>query len=229
MNTQKVEVKLYELFENFNENSDTKISGDQIIELVDSITEIYKKENTSEKVKEFMIAFEQTVNEKLCFPSKDVIDLRLKLELEETIELAEACGSSTLTNFGLLLKEEAEKIRDFTEKERENLAPNLVKVADALLDKEYIHKGTVHSFGMGNIFDRGFDLVHESNMSKMCSSISEVEMTISYYEKEGIIVVPKVSGNNFLILREQDNKVLKSINYKPVNLNELVYIQKNFV
>lgn len=101
-----------------------------------------------------------------------------------------------------------------------------VEVLDALLDIQYVLSGAVNAFGMQDVFNEGFIRVHESNMSKLCLEY-EIASTRAKYAKEGIITyqdLSPISTENvplYIIFRE-DGKYLKNINYKAVQLKDLV-------
>lgn len=219
---EAVEAQIYKEVENLNSVLANPLSPETVIDFVDNIMKIINTETTLGRVQEFMYAFKQTVLDVPTLPSDEIVDLRLDLELEETIELAQACGSRALSVFGTLLKKKAEEIRDIVEKGREYIEPNLVEVFDALVDKEYIHKGTISAFGFGKIFDDGFEEVHASNMSKLCINSDEAVETQNHYKAQDVHTIIVPHSNYFLIMREQGKKVLKSINYKPANLKPIL-------
>jgi len=97
---------------------------------------------------------------------------------------------------------------------------DMVEVADALADLQYVLSGAVLEFGLGDKFKALFEEVHRSNMSKTCDSREEAEATLTHYrtlQQEGRI---ESSGDKFLVYRNDDNKVLKNINYSPANLTD---------
>lgn len=100
---------------------------------------------------------------------------------------------------------------------------DLVEVLDAFADLQYVLSGAVLEFGMGDRFADVFAEVQRSNMSKACSSIQEAEQTVEYYKTErgmeGYIVQ---KGDQYLVYRKEDNKVLKSINYSPANIKQFL-------
>jgi predicted HAD superfamily Cof-like phosphohydrolase len=99
---------------------------------------------------------------------------------------------------------------------------NKVEVLDALADIEYILKGTILSLGYSNVFDQAFDRVHISNMSKACNDETEVSKTLKHYEDNyNTSAYAKYINGKYLIYRREDNKVLKSINYQAVKLDDL--------
>lgn len=100
---------------------------------------------------------------------------------------------------------------------------NIVEIADALCDIQYVLSGTILEFGLGDKFDELFNEVQRSNMSKSCKSLKEAIMTISYYKKtQGIESYYKQVDNKWIVLRLSDNKVLKSVGYSPVNLQKIL-------
>ncbi|WP_116105571.1 nucleoside triphosphate pyrophosphohydrolase family protein [Lewinella sp. IMCC34191] len=111
-----------------------------------------------------------------------------------------------------LLQEELNELREAINQ------GDLVEVADALADLQYVLSGTVLEFGLGDKFRALFDEVHRSNMSKTCSSQEEAEATVRYYrtlDQDGRV---EHNGDHYLVYRNSDNKVLKNINYSPADL-----------
>src|SRR3982750_532396 len=61
------------------------------------------------------------------------------------------------------------------------LEKDIVSVADALCDIQYVLSGAVLEFGLGEKFKELFDEVHRSNMSKACKTVEEANQTIENY------------------------------------------------
>jgi predicted HAD superfamily Cof-like phosphohydrolase len=100
---------------------------------------------------------------------------------------------------------------------------NLVEIADALCDIQYVLAGAILEFGLGKKFKTLFDEVHRSNMSKTCASIEEAEKTISHYKNmESCDAFYEQEGDVFLVYRNSDHKVLKSVNYSPADLQSII-------
>lgn len=100
---------------------------------------------------------------------------------------------------------------------------DIVEIADALCDIQYVLSGAVLEFGLGEKFRELFDEVQRSNMSKSCSSIEEAEATIGHYkESRGIDCYYKEVDGHYLVYRTGDNKTLKSINYSPPDLKSII-------
>ena len=70
--------------------------------------------------------------------------------------------------------------------------------------------------------EEAFNRVHESNMSKFCKTELEAGETVYHYKLKGIYTYYKKVDDLYVVLRVEDNKVLKSINYTPVDLKDLV-------
>src|SRR5210317_502588 len=76
-----------------------------------------------------------------------------------------------------LLAEELDELRDAIED------GDLVEVADALADLQYVLSGAILEFGLADKFKSIFDEVQRSNMSKACFSMEEAEKTRLYYQE----------------------------------------------
>lgn len=172
------------------------------------------------KTKQFMLSFNQDIFEKPLIPNDELMKLRLSLILEELCELAVGCGRKIEDEFKLMLNNRAARISYKTQDKK----PNLVEIIDAFGDLQYVLSGGIHSFGMGNIFDTAFEEIHESNMTKLCISKEEAEETVKFYKEKEVetIIKPIPSQGYWIVLRKTDNKVLKSVNYKPAQLMEII-------
>ncbi|PHI21937.1 hypothetical protein CEQ90_01225 [Lewinellaceae bacterium SD302] len=140
-------------------------------------------------VAEFHRTFHLPVEETPLIPAEDRCRLRVNLLREELRELEEAIADN-----------------------------DLVEVADALADLQYVLSGAVLEFGLGDKFKALFDEVHRSNMSKTCASREEAEATLVHYEGKGQSGRIEASGDVFLVYRNEDGKVLKNVNYSPADL-----------
>lgn len=77
------------------------------------------------------------------------------------------------------------------------------------------------NFSLEN-FKTALDRVHASNMSKFCYDTKTAERTQYFYAKQGIETYVEPREKNTVVYRKEDGKVLKSIEYHPVILNDLV-------
>ncbi len=116
-----------------------------------------------------------------------------------------------------LLEEELNEFRQAIEK------GNIVEVADALCDLQYVLAGAILEFGLGEKFPDLFAEVQRSNMSKACKSEEEALATQQYHlERDGTRSYVRRVGDLWLVFRESDNKTLKSVNYSPARLKEML-------
>jgi predicted HAD superfamily Cof-like phosphohydrolase len=150
--------------------------------------------NSLNKVAEFHRTFKHPIQPDPAIPTLERCKLRISLLTEELKELEEAINDN-----------------------------NLTEVADALCDLQYVLSGAILEFGLGNKFGALFSEVHRSNMSKACISAEEAEKTIAHYkQKDNTDAYFKESDGKFLVYRKEDNKTLKSINYEPAKLKEMI-------
>jgi predicted HAD superfamily Cof-like phosphohydrolase len=157
-----------------------------------------KKIDALNQVAEFHKTFKVPILETPQIPSEQRCQLRVNLLQEELDELAQA------------LKDK-----------------DLVEVADALCDIQYVLSGAVLEFGLGDKFIDLFNEVQRSNMSKACNTQQEAIMTLSHYKKkDGTEGYYKEINGKWLVYRTSDDKVLKSINYSPA---DLIYQLKKYL
>lgn len=71
-------------------------------------------------------------------------------------------------------------------------------------------------------FKTALDRVHASNMSKFTYDIKTAEKTQQFYKDQGIDTYLETREKLTTIYRQEDGKVLKSIEYHPVYLEDLV-------
>ena len=150
--------------------------------------------NSLNQVAEFHTTFKHPILETPTIPSKQRANLRIALLAEELKELQEAVEND-----------------------------DLVEVADALCDLQYVLAGAIHEFGLGGKFKILFDEVHRSNMSKACKSEEEANATIQHYRtNHQCDAYHKEEDALFLVYRKNDHKTLKSINYSPADLKSML-------
>ena len=114
----------------------------------------------------------------------------------------------------------AEELKEFEVAILEN---DIVAVADALCDIQYVLSGAILEFGLGEKFGKLFDEVQRSNMSKACNSEAEALETIEFYkQKDGTECYFREEAGKWLIYRKSDNKTLKSIRYSPADLDTII-------
>lgn len=111
-----------------------------------------------------------------------------------------------------LLAEELDELREAIAQK------NLVEIADALCDLQYVLSGAVLEFGLGDKFNDLFNEVQRSNMSKACLTVEEAEATVAQYTAKGFPCHYVESAGKYLVYRDADHKTLKSVNYSPADL-----------
>lgn len=86
---------------------------------------------------------------------------------------------------------------------------------------------TTYHMGVSLVFDvdEAFNLVHESNMSKLCKTEEEAHQTVEKYKKDyenGLLTYDTPyyykKEKYYVVKNKSTGKVLKSINYTPVDL-----------
>lgn len=96
---------------------------------------------------------------------------------------------------------------------------DIVEIADALCDLQYVLSGAILEFGLGGKFKALFEEVQRSNMSKACQTEAEAKQTVEFYKrKDGTECYYQEEGGKWLVYRKNDNKTIKSVNYSPAEL-----------
>ena len=81
-----------------------------------------------------------------------------------------------------LINEEVQELNDAISNK------DFAETIDALADILYVVYGAASTFGINA--DDAFDLVHRSNMSKLCSTEKEAQETVEFYKKVKDICFP---------------------------------------
>lgn len=152
-----------------------------------------QKLNALVQVADFHRTFHHPVLKKPQIPPKERAELRVSLIVEELKELEEAIA-----------------------------AKDIVEVADALCDIQYVLAGAVLEFGLGDKFVELFDEVQRSNMSKACVTEADAQATVAYYEAKGFPCFYEKDGDKYLVFRTTDRKTLKSVSYSPADLKTIL-------
>jgi len=145
-------------------------------------------------VAEFHQTFKHPIEKQPIIPSTQRCELRVALLREELNELEHAIKDN-----------------------------DLVEIADALCDIQYVLSGAILEFGLSEKFKELFDEVQRSNMSKACKTQEEAEATVAFYqEKDGTESYIKEIDGHYLVYRTSDNKTMKSVNYSPADLKKIL-------
>jgi len=144
-------------------------------------------------VAEFHTTFQHPILEQPTIPSESRCNLRVSLIAEELKELQEAIENK-----------------------------DMVEIADALCDIQYVLSGAILEFGLKDKFNDLFNEVQRSNMSKACKTEEEAIATQEHYKAKGVESYYKEIDGKFLVFRQGDDKTLKSIYYSPADLKSIV-------
>lgn len=144
-------------------------------------------------VAEFHKTFKHPILPNPAIPDEQRCKLRVSLIAEELRELEEAIA-----------------------------AKDLVEIADALCDIQYVLSGAVLEFGMAEKFNDLFNEVQRSNMSKACKTIEEAEATLAHYRAKGVDCFYEEADGHYLVYRTEDRKTLKSVRYSPADLKSIL-------
>jgi predicted HAD superfamily Cof-like phosphohydrolase len=113
----------------------------------------------------------------------------------------------------------AEELRELQEGIKNK---DIVEIADALCDLQYVLSGAILEFGLGEKFKALFDEVQRSNMSKACKTLEEAKATVTHYELKGTPSFYEQEGDVYLVFREGDRKTLKSVGYSTADLEGII-------
>ena len=145
-------------------------------------------------VADFHNTFDLPILEEPTIPDESRCRLRINLIEEELKELKEAIEDNDLT-----------------------------EVADAFADLQYVLSGAILEFGLGQKFKAIFEEVQRSNMSKTCKSMDEALATQAHYEaKDGTVSEIVQRGDEYIVYRKHDGKVLKSVNYSEAKIESFL-------
>ncbi len=148
-----------------------------------------EKIDSLNQVAEFHKTFNAPILEHPTIPTKERCELRVSLLQEELNELQEAIENN-----------------------------DLVEIADALCDLQYVLSGAVLEFGLGEKFVKLFNEVQRSNMSKACDDEQQAIETVAFYKEKGVEAYYEKSGDKYNVHRKSDQKVLKNKYYSKADL-----------
>lgn len=157
-----------------------------------------KKYNDADYL-DMVATFHETFNHPIlpepAIPSEERCQLRINLLQEELNELATA------------IKEK-----------------NIVEIADALSDLQYVLSGAILEFGMANKFKALFEEVQRSNMSKACKNEDDIKKTKRWYSKNKGIheFTVEQNGDVYIVKRAGDGKILKNSNYSKADIEGIL-------
>lgn len=122
---------------------------------------------------------------------------------------------------------DAQFVVDFIQEELDEMKAaikngDIIEVLDGILDITYVSLGNgAMSFGLKDRILPAYAEVQASNMSKICTTLEEAVETVNIRTKEqGEACHYEEIGNNFVVFRSRDLKVMKSINYFRPDLKQ---------
>lgn len=130
------------------------------------------------------------------------------------------------TDHSPLVQQRMDLIREeMRELEEAVTTHNMVETIDALADILYVVYGMGDAIGVD--LNRAFQLVHDSNMSKICKTEQEAQETVHWYTNgNNVYDSPSYRkspcGKYWVVFNKSTGKILKSILYTPVDLSAMV-------
>ncbi|RIV23637.1 hypothetical protein DYU11_11690 [Fibrisoma montanum] len=146
-----------------------------------------------EQVQEFHEVFNHPVAESPTIPDQATVDFRVKFIREELDELVKAVE-----------------------------AGDLVELADALGDIQYVLDGFFLNAGLHEKKDAILTEIHRSNMSKACHSIEHAVETMNALGRDGYECYYQQIGGKYIVKRRSDGKVMKALGYCKPNLKPII-------
>merc|ERR1712178_502674 len=109
-------------------------------------------------------------------------------------------------------------------------AKDMVETIDALGDILYVVYGAGGAFGVN--LDQAFDLIHKSNMTKLCTTEDEAKETVEWYKNNYTpdgkypydTQAYRLSPDEkyYVPFNESTGKILKSVKYSPVKFDSIL-------
>lgn len=119
-----------------------------------------------------------------------------------------------------LVQEEFEELQDAIK------AKNFAETIDALTDIQYVVLGFYTALGIDA--DKAFEIVHDSNMSKLCKTEDEAKHSVKCYSEENPqrYDSPRYrradDGIHWVVYNASTNKILKSYKYTPADFTSIM-------
>ncbi len=136
-----------------------------------------------------------------------------ELPIEDQPKIPDASRCMLRVN---LIQEELNELKEAIENN------DLVEVADALADLQYVLSGAVLEFGLADKFKEIFDDVQRSNMSKACVQEEDAKETVRLYVAKGQDGYIEQKDDLYLVYRKEDNKVLKCHTYQATDIAKIL-------
>lgn len=158
-----------------------------------------------------------------------------KSNFQKVVEFNKAFGVQTNTEPQLQIFDTDPKLIEYrmsliTEEYKETIEAvknkDFIELCDGLCDQLFVIYGAFTAIGIPA--NEAFNLVHESNMSKLCETEQDAIETVKRYNQE----IPqrydspayRLSDDNihFVVYNRSSMKILKSYKYTPVDFTELL-------
>jgi NTP pyrophosphatase (non-canonical NTP hydrolase) len=178
------------------------------VETVLSQEPVKRTDDVLQMIKHWSYVFNEPVEPVLTRPS----DHRIKLSNE-------------------LIREEYKEFTDEIFRDPLNLIPkdniNFSEVADSLGDTLWVVARAMYTYGIDPL--KVIRKIYDSNMSKLCKTEAEAQLTVDCYadgthlDKPGVEIETyfQPQEDYYLVYRQVDGKVLKSINFKAPDFSDL--------
>ena len=136
-----------------------------------------------------------------------------KAEQNRSVPTINQADADFVINF---IQEELDELREAVKNR------DIVEILDALCDITYVGLGNgVMAFGLKDQILPAYAEVQASNLSKVCKTEEEAKETVEVRsEQQGEPCHYEKVGENFIVYRSRDKKVMKSINYFRPDLKQ---------
>ena len=156
-------------------------------------------------------------------------------DFQKIIEFNKAFGVTTHTTPQLDIFDKDPKLvayrlalvqEEFEELQEAIKTKDFIEVLDSLTDIQYVVLGFYTAIGIDA--DRAFDIVHKSNMSKLCKTEEEAQHSVELYLSEtpqryDSPAYRKADDNvHWVVYNKNTEKILKSHKYTPANFDNLM-------
>ena len=144
-------------------------------------------------VAQFHEVFNHLIADRPTIPDQDTVDFRTNFIIEEMKELQKAVDDK-----------------------------DIVGIADALGDIQYVLDGLFLNVGLHNHKEAIIAAIHKSNMTKVCGDMDEVIQTQATIKAEhGWDTYHEQVDKYYIVKRSSDGKVMKSIFYRKPDFSFL--------
>ena len=116
-------------------------------------------------------------------------------------------------------------LEEFKELEQAVKNHDMVETVDALAELIYVVQGMGSSLGVD--LDKAFDIVHKSNMSKVCETVKIAEKGVEFYKNRPELgylepAYKKSPTGLYVVYNASTGKVLKNPNYVQADFKEIL-------